>query len=225
MLLKQYDSKKHRDSMSGTGESGDRQYDLSFIYRIQWRCPAIQIKEAFRLALLSPLAEPCAIGKPVSASHELTGEQRSHMAETRRMLACNPDTPPPVLEHLAKESSVEVLERVAENAGTPAETLSRLAWDSSPSVRSSVAENANTPVESFWLLAFDDCIDVRYMLAESAHVPEEVLKRLTEDDNPYVALRAQRTVERIASSTGSIRQTLSKVFTFVRRVLGSGATA
>ena len=208
----------------GIGESEDRQYDLSFIYRIQWSCPTTQIKEAFRLALLSPLAEPYAMGAPMSPGPEITGEERSHMAQTRRMIACNPDTPPPVLEHLARESSVEVLERVAENPHTPTDTLARLAWDSSPSVRSSVAENENTPVESFWLLAFDDCIDVRYMVAESAHVPEEILKRLIEDENPYVALRAQTTVEKIKSNS-AIRQTLSKVFSFVRRVLGSTATA
>src|SRR4030095_3780333 len=224
MPLKEFNSKKGFDSVWGIGESEDRQYDLSFIYRIQWSCPTIQIKEAFRLALLSPLAELYGVGSPLLPGHEITGEERSHMAETRRMMACNPDTPPPVLEHLAKESSIEVLERVAENPCTPTDTLARLAWDSSPSVRSSVAENENTPEESFWLLAFDDCVDVRYMVAESAHVPEEILKRLIEDDNPYVALRAQRTVEKM-SSNSAIRQTLAKVFSFVRRVLGSTATA
>jgi hypothetical protein len=102
--------------------------------------------------------------------------------------------------------------------------LARLARDSNPSVRSSLAENEKTPPESLWLLAFDDCVDVRYMVAESAHVPEEILKRLTEDENPYVALRAQKTVDKL-NSNSAIRQTLSKVFSFVRRVLGSPVTA
>ena len=140
------------------------------------------------------------------------------------MLACNPDTPPPVLEHLAKDDSADVLERVAENPGTPGGTLARLAWHHTPSVRCSVTENHNTPEESFWLLAFDDCADVRYMLAESAHVPEDILRRLTEDDNPYVALRAQKTVDRMVAGK-SLSNALSKVVSLVRRVLGKSASA
>ncbi len=224
--------KKNRHNLSTisdtkpTGAHGDvdeKAYDLSFIYRIQWSCPVAQIREAFRLLLLSPMTEPANVHAPLLPGHAGSADN-SHMQETCRILACNPDTPPPVLEHLAQDGSADVLERVAENPCTAAGTLARLAWDQNASVRSSVAENQNTPEESFWLLAFDDSTDVRYMLAESAHVPEEILNRLTEDDNPYVALRAQRTVDRIYSSS-ALAQALSRVVNFVRRVLGKTATA
>ncbi len=47
-------------------------------------------------------------------------------------------------------------------------------------------------------LALDQSSDVRYALAENAAIPVEVLKVLSRDENPYVAHRADLTLNRLA---------------------------
>ncbi len=126
-------------------------------------------------------------------------------AKIRWLLAINPNTPPPVLEHLTREATPSLLERIAENPRTHATTLARLATYADAQVRAAVAENMNTTIKTIWKLVRDENPDVRYRLAESYNVPIAVLKVLAEDENPYVAHRAQMTALRILQEVTELR--------------------
>lgn len=131
-------------------------------------------------------------------------------------IANNPETPYTVLEILSNHASPEVLERVAENPNTPHSVLSQLAVHPEALVRAAVADNARTPVETLWMLARDESADVRYQVAENCTLPRPIIELLTADDNPYVAFRAQITLERISAVK---RQ--SPVARFIRRWFGT----
>lgn len=60
-----------------------------------------------------------------------------------------------------------------------------------------VAEDCTESDEVLWMLAKDDCVDVRFCLAENYKINPEILKELSKDENPYVAHRAQKTMERL----------------------------
>jgi hypothetical protein len=126
-------------------------------------------------------------------------------ARIRWLLAINPNTPTPVLEHLANDTSPSMLERIAENPRTSATTLSRLASHVNPQVRAAVAENANLSPKTAWRLAQDGSADVRLRLAESYFAPLEVLRALCSDENPYVQHRAQLTLGRLIAEVTSLR--------------------
>jgi hypothetical protein len=126
-------------------------------------------------------------------------------ARIRWLLAINPNTPTPVLEHLANDNSPTMLERIAENPRSSSATLTRLAAHGNPQVRAAVAENANLSPKTAWRLAQDASADVRMRLAESYFAPLEVLRMLCGDENPYVQHRAQLTLGRLVTEITAFR--------------------
>src|SRR5205814_4078016 len=79
-------------------------------------------------------------------------------------------------------------------------TLAKLAVNRNPDVRCAVGENANTAKDVLWLLARDEDADVRFSLAENHNINDDILIFLSSDENPYVAARAQRTLQRVSST-------------------------
>lgn len=118
----------------------------------------------------------------------------------RWLVAMSPQTHPRVLAALAREAAAALLQRIAENPRTPPEVLAELAEHHEAEVRVAVAENRNTSQETAWRLVRDENLDVRYILAESYHLPKEMLELLADDDNPYVAVRARKTLNRLYSA-------------------------
>lgn len=89
------------------------------------------------------------------------------------------------------------LERMAVDPQTPFELLQHIAHHPFSEIRALVADNSKAPVEVLWALAADADVNVRYELAENPRVPREILGHLSNDDNPYVACRAQKTMARL----------------------------
>lgn len=166
------------DTSQVTAEEVLKDWDSSFDYYFRSDCPDQHVRTALKQLL----------------AHR-TGDESESKAEptiddlnrVRWLIATNPNTPPPVLDHLVRRGDPALLERIAENPRTRPTTLANLAFHPSPEVRVAVAENSNTPIESIEMLAADESADVRYRLAESPEVPEEILQVLAEDENPYVA--------------------------------------
>jgi hypothetical protein len=181
------------------------QYDLSFAYRFKWDIPERQLKEALKVLLFNGLADSQAKPEVKAAEQERKNAVQEEAARIRWLLAINPNTPPPVLEHLAKDTHVPLLERIAENPRTHVTTLLKLSGHQEPQVRASCAENINLSMKTVWRLARDESPDVRLRLAESYTVPIAVLRVLSEDDNPYVAHRAHRTMRRLMEEVNSLR--------------------
>lgn len=111
-------------------------------------------------------------------------------------LAGDPQATSLVLGQLSNSAYPEVRARVAEHAHTPDVVLSRLMRDDDAEVRQSVVYNPRVNNRILFSLTEDESVDVRYALAENAALPSVVLQVLSHDDNPYVALRAQQTLER-----------------------------
>lgn len=112
-------------------------------------------------------------------------------------LASHPDASPATLKKLSSHKCESVVIRVAENCNTAAEVLESLALHPLTDVRIALAENSNTPIRIVLNLALDESVDVRFSLAENHNVPLAVLRVLCEDENPYVACRARKTMERL----------------------------
>jgi hypothetical protein len=93
----------------------------------------------------------------------------------------------------------QTLEGMAVDPATPVVVLERLAVHPNADVRAAVAENENTPLYTVWALAKDADADVRYQLAENHNLPLALLRSMTNDENPYVACRAQKTYDRLQS--------------------------
>jgi hypothetical protein len=91
---------------------------------------------------------------------------------------------------------VGVLERLAESPEASPKTLAKLACNDDPHVRAAAADNAHTPYASMLALAEDPDVDVRFQLAENHNIPRDILKILSNDENPYIAERAQQTLQR-----------------------------
>jgi hypothetical protein len=158
-------------------------YDTSFVHTYNWRSPDRDITIA--LQIITGCREEC------PASSESNQDVSS-------VLAANPETPSAVLNHLAVCCKhIRILETIAGNCSTALETLQRLARHEASEVRRAVAENAKLDDKLLDELLSDSHIDVRYTLAENHSLPVEVLKVLCEDDNPYVASRADRTLKRV----------------------------
>jgi hypothetical protein len=99
------------------------------------------------------------------------------------------------LEELATHEHHAVRARVAENPRTPRQTLDKLAKDESSEVRASLAGNPSAPLWMLRELTKDGSADVRYSLAEDNSMPKQILWILAEDENPYVAARAEKTLQ------------------------------
>lgn len=136
---------------------------------------------------------------------EAVEAMESEAARIRWLLAINPNTPAPVLDHLAKDGSSSLLERIAENPRAHQTTLSRLANHENTQVRAAVAENLNASLTTLWRLARDISADVRIRLAESYTVPIAVLRVLVTDENPYVQMRAEKTLKRLFQEVDYLR--------------------
>jgi len=119
---------------------------------------------------------------------------------TKFAMAVNPNTPAKVLAELAETAPDCVLERIAENPRCSADTLSRLAAHCSASVRVAVAENTNTVLDVLLGLVQDECVDVRYSIAENHSMPFGILESLVDDENPYVSMRARKTLSRLVEN-------------------------
>lgn len=181
-----------------------RREDLSFIVRFQWKT-SNHLKEAIQVLLAARLDECSTIeklNKQLRNRSEVLDDRE--FQQIRLQIASNPNTPPAVLNYLARQGDAKLLERIAENPRTPGETLERLAQSAIPSVRIAVAENAKTPSAILATLAVDFDADVRYTLAENAQLPLEVLSQLSDDSNPYVSHRASSTLHKLSATSATI---------------------
>lgn len=197
-----------------TRESGHvfelEQYDLSFAYSFNWDKEE-HIREALKVLLCNKdvdQQEPNRQKTMVKTKKERSIEKESAALEAARirwLLAINPNTPPPVLDHLTRNAPSPLLERIAEHPRAHSATLSRLANHEDAQVRASVAENMNTSMKTIWKLVRDPSPDVRLRIAESYTVPIAILRVLAEDENPYVAVRAQKTLLRLMREVTELR--------------------
>jgi hypothetical protein len=144
------------------------------------------------------------VTKPAQKSENVKAMERE-AARIRWLLAINPNTPPPVLDHLANDPGTAMLERIAEHPRAHMTTLARLSNHPYGSVRAAVAENPNCSIKTIWRLARDQDVNVRLRLAESYFVPVAVLRVLAGDENPYVSARSQKTIERMLAEVHSLR--------------------
>lgn len=104
------------------------------------------------------------------------------------------DIPRSELTKLALSPNSRVRLRVAENHRTPTNTLMLLAYDESVYVKIAVAANPNTPRKTASEIASSDCVMTRLGLAEEASTPKYILDKLAQDENPYVAFQADKTI-------------------------------
>jgi hypothetical protein len=136
--------------------------------------------------------------------------------------ACNPIASPNRLRELAQDCRAVIRARVAENIYTPLDVLEQLSVDPSPDVRMSVTLNNAAPVVLRWVLATDPCPDVRFAIAENSHTAMAILVWLTADENPYVAWRAEETIEAVTndgSKQGGNDMSATRIERTLRRAL------
>lgn len=178
-------------------------YDTSFAYAYKWGEPERDLEKALQILTTIFDAEHAWAGCPAKDQENW---------QVVQLLACNPDTPTDVLDHIAKcVHSADVLERVAGNPNVSLETLKSLACFPNYQVRAAVAENLNADAETIRILLADACTDVRFCLAENPNLPLEILDELAMDDNPYVAYRAQSTRARVFSTECGSVETLPQL--------------
>jgi hypothetical protein len=140
-------------------------------------------------------------GSSKAESGRETNQEPTQFTLAKQRLASNPGTKPEVLDKLATRADAPpIVERVAENSTTDPSTLQKLAQHEEASVRAAVGDNQNTPNEVIEELACDHSLDVRYTLAENPATPRDVLEKLAEDENPYIANRAQQTLGKVLGS-------------------------
>jgi len=89
---------------------------------------------------------------------------------------------------------------LAEHQDTSSYTLGELAAHADIDVRTAVADQKHTLRATMMILAKDVSADLKYAIAENHNIHADVLNMLTEDDNPFVAHRARRTLERVRIS-------------------------
>lgn len=117
-----------------------------------------------------------------------------------RIIATSSKTSPDVLEALSRTASPKILELIAGNENCTPSLLKRLAKHPSAQVRAATAENHQTSLDTLWQLVKDEDADVRFGLAENHRLPETILNALSEDENPYVACRARKTIMRVEAN-------------------------
>ncbi|GEM_PF-585909 len=196
-------------SLARTINSEDvRAAPFPLAYYVDVNCPDRHITAAIQELLREHLEETPAEDKAGLPPGERCRALAEKAKRIRWLMAVNPHTPAPVLEGLVDAGDPAHLERIAENPGASPVTLARLAFHPSEAVRAAVAENSRTPIEAVCMLANDECVDVRFRLAESYHLPLAILQVLCDDDNPFVAARARKTLRRIctADEVDDVRQ-------------------
>ncbi|MEZ4489735.1 MAG: hypothetical protein R3F51_19275 [Cyanobacteriota/Melainabacteria group bacterium] len=114
------------------------------------------------------------------------------------LIAADPKTPPAVLELFLISSDTGIIEKAAGNPSLPSDALTELSQHYDPAVKEAVIDNPCTPKEVLMALTSDPDADIRYYLAESHIVDEDVILVLCDDENPYVAARANQTWCRVS---------------------------
>ena len=113
------------------------------------------------------------------------------------LLAGDPTITAQKLARLARSRHPRVRARVAENTGASEALLVALSADAVAEVRAAVAANPRAPYNLLVYLLGDQSADVRYALAEDYDLAPELLDWLSQDQNPYVAERASKTLKRV----------------------------
>ena len=98
--------------------------------------------------------------------------------ETRKEVACNPNTPGDTLLLLAKDEQESVRRYVVQNLNTPSVALLQLAKDENEYVRRDVARNPNTPAAALFQLSQDGSKDVMREVAKNPNTSAAVLEQL-----------------------------------------------
>lgn len=119
------------------------------------------------------------------------------------------------LTFLSLAEDREFLLRVSEHENTSPSILELLVKHSDPDIRCAVAVHPNTPFSSLKEMASDPDPTVRYQLAECIHIDPQILAVLCEDENPYVACRAYKTLVRLEEEESLNNKQLSKRIFFV----------
>ena len=101
--------------------------------------------------------------------------------ETRKEVACNPNTPGDTLLLLAKDEDEGIRRYVAKNPNTTSAALLQLANDEAEDVPRYVAEHPNTPAAAFLQLAQNGSLDVMHLVARNPNTPVAVLEQLSQD--------------------------------------------
>lgn len=109
----------------------------------------------------------------------------------------------------------EFLLQVSEHENTSPSILELLSKHSDPDIRCAVAVHRNTSIPVLHKMVLDEDPTVRYQLAECIHIEPEILAFLCEDENPYVACRAFKTLARLKAEEGLDNKRLSKKIFFV----------
>jgi hypothetical protein len=97
-----------------------------------------------------------------------------------------------VLDRLARDSSSDIREEVADNPRTSASTLDSLANDSIAAVRMATAGNATTSVQNLERLSQDAVNYVRWGVAHNEKTPPSALETLLKDPDSYVSDEAKK---------------------------------
>lgn len=117
--------------------------------------------------------------------------------ELMLLIGANPSTPEHILNQLATEDDPLLLEQIAENPATSVQTLAALSMHPSERVRVAVSHNPRTPEDVVYAFVHDGNADVRYALASNPLLALETILEICQDENPYVASRAQQTYSRL----------------------------
>lgn len=132
-----------------------------------------------------------------------------------------------LLSKLAKSPCPKIRARVAENPASPSRLIEALSQDDNEDVRIGIGYNPSTPIATLWNLAMDQHLDVRFSLAENANTIPLILLWLSEDDNPYIAQRAQTTMSilsifvRTNKPIGEFEMATKTIERTLRRMLNS----
>jgi hypothetical protein len=112
-------------------------------------------------------------------------------------------TNPQELRLLAESSLDRVRLRVAENPNSPRDVLAHLAKDPVSEIRAAVAVNPACPKKLRTNIAKDEDASVRWVIAEDPHTDPELLRELADDTNPYVSVRAKKTLDALENRNKS----------------------
>jgi hypothetical protein len=97
-----------------------------------------------------------------------------------------------LLDRLARDSSSDIREEVADNPRTSASTLDTLATDSIAAVRMATAGNAMTSAQNLERLSQDAVNYVRWAVAHNEKTHSSALETLIKDPDSYVSDEAKK---------------------------------